>query len=203
MKLLDYIYGNFLNTFQRRSLNKYLPIYLKKYINSGNVLDIGALNSPYKKYLIFDDYKILDIEARAGVDYVEDIHKTTLKENSFDNIIMTEVFEHLYDPYLASKSIHKILKSNGCVVGSVPFIYNIHGNPHDYFRYTKYSLLKIFSNFDDVEIIPYGNRFFTILDLIGTSNIFFRLCIQFFKFIPTFTTKNSNSPQGYIFILKK
>jgi 2-polyprenyl-3-methyl-5-hydroxy-6-metoxy-1,4-benzoquinol methylase len=41
-------------------------------------------------------------------------------DQSFDSVIMTEVLEHLANPALALAEIHRVLKSNGTVVLSVP-----------------------------------------------------------------------------------
>ena len=38
---------------------------------------------------------------------------------------------------MALFEIYRILKKEGVFIGSVPFIYQIHGAPKDYFRFSK------------------------------------------------------------------
>ena len=71
--------------------------------------------------------------------------KLKLKKNTFDNIIIMNVLEHLPDLSIVFKEIERILKKNGNLVGSTPFIYQIHGAPFDYQRFTKDFFYKIFS----------------------------------------------------------
>ena len=193
---------NLLKTYCRRSLDKNIEPILKKY-SKGKVLDIGALHQPYMKSIKYTNYKVLDIQKRKGVDIVEDIHKTKLNNNSFDTVVATEVFEHLYNPFLAQTQVRRILKKGGYLIASVPFSYQIHGAPHDYYRYTQFGLKELFKDFSKVQIIPHGNRFFVILDMIGGSNRIFKLLVQIFKIIPHFDNRNTKIPFGYIIIAKK
>jgi len=142
----------------RINLEKELISKLKKF-TKGKVLEIGCGNLNYKQYIKFKDYKTLDVNSKIRVDFYEDIHKTTLSSNSFDTILMVEVLEHLYNPFEAVKQIHRVLKQGGYVIATTPFIYPYHGEPHDYFRYTKYGLKEIFKNFSETKIFSYGNVF--------------------------------------------
>jgi len=42
------------------------------------------------------------------------------EDNKFDVVVMTEVLEHIYQPGLALKEAHRVLKPGGVFVGSVP-----------------------------------------------------------------------------------
>ncbi len=203
MDFIKYIYDKYLITFQRRALNKELPQIISDH-SRGKLLDIGSLNQPYKKYANYTKYEILDIEDNKEVDYCEDIHTTSLKDEQFDTIILTEVLEHLYDPKLALKQIHRIMKPKAYLVGSVPVFYSIHGNEHyDYYRYTYFGLIELLKEFEDIHIIPLGNRFTVIMDLLATKNIIFRILIQIFKIIPFKNNRFSRAPSGYIFYCLK
>ena len=65
------------------------------------------------------------------------------------------VLEHVLNPNLAIKNLSKILKKNGKIVGSTPFLFRVHGAPKDYSRFTKDHLIELLksSNFKDIEII--------------------------------------------------
>lgn len=190
-------------TLTRKHLDrKMIPII--KNLPKGRVLEVGALHSPYKKYISCDEYRILDIEKRADVDYVEDIHQTTLEENSFDTIIATQVLEHLYHPHGAVKEIHRILKRGGTAIVSTVFIYPYHGEPCDYFRFTKYGLKYLFKNFSKTEIISFGNTRDSLIELITTKNKYMKL-FRFFTGPLTLLPQNNKTknPLGFIVIANK
>jgi SAM-dependent methyltransferase len=44
----------------------------------------------------------------------------TIPEASFDGVVCSEVFEHLFEPLQAAREIHRILKPGGVVVATVP-----------------------------------------------------------------------------------
>ncbi|MBN1182940.1 MAG: methyltransferase domain-containing protein [Bacteroidales bacterium] len=138
----------------------------------GDVLEVGSGGHSYRKHMKFDSYKTLDINPDLDVDYNEDIHNTKIESNTFDTILMIEVLEHLYNPFLAVKQVNRILKNSGVVIATVPFIHPYHGMPHDYFRYTRSGIREIFKDFSNVEIIEYGNLFGAVLDLLTSYWIF-------------------------------
>ena len=149
----------------RRNLEKKLIPALKRY-TKGKVLEVGSGNLSYKKYVKSTDYKTLDINNNLGVDYCEDIHETKLPSNYFDTILMVEVLEHFYNPFKAVEQVNRILKKGCYVIATTPFIHPYHGEPYDFYRYTKHGLKKIFEEFDEVEIVEYGNVFGASLDLL-------------------------------------
>ncbi len=66
---------------------------------------------------------------------------------------------------------------------SVPFFFNIHGSPDDYFRYTKSALMRIFtdSGFSDVVIIELGDGPCSVLFQTFGGSIPTMLLKLFFK----------------------
>lgn len=155
----------------RISLERELIPSLKKY-TKGKTLEIGVGNLSYKKYANYSSYKSLDINSKLNVDFCEDIHKTTIRSNSFDTVFMIEVLEHLYNPFEAIRQVRRILKKGGRVIATTPFIYPYHSEPYDYFRYTKHGLKRIFKGFDEIKIIEYGNVLGAILDILTAYKIF-------------------------------
>lgn len=63
--------------------------------------------------------------------------KINLKKNFYDTVIYFNVMEHLTNFNNAKVEIKKMMKKNGILIGSTPFLYRFHGAPSDYFRYTK------------------------------------------------------------------
>lgn len=75
---------------------------IKKLGNNVSGIDISKANVKKQKEAGLDSYCI-DIEK----------DKLPFPDNSFDQIIMLEVIEHLFDPYYALKEIRRVLKKEG------------------------------------------------------------------------------------------
>jgi len=127
--------------------------YLKKYMlkaskySKGITIDIGSGNSPYKKYLNVDKYISVDKKTTSAVTYQNnqneidaDAKNLPFKDNYADTILLNQVLEHIDDYEKVLSEIYRVLKPNGIFIISVPFIYNIHSEPNDYFRFSEYGL---------------------------------------------------------------
>ena len=58
----------------------------------------------------------------------------------FDTVVMLEVLEHLARPRLALAEASRVLRPGGRLLLSMPFLYPMHDEPHDYQRYTAHGL---------------------------------------------------------------
>lgn len=93
-----------------------------------NVESNGALHSCLKHingYVCseyFGPYEEVGKE-KEGVLNV-DLQNIPFEENLFDFVISTEVFEHIPNPYIAFKELHRILKPGGSHIFTVPYNYN-------------------------------------------------------------------------------
>lgn len=66
-----------------------------------------------------------------------------VEDRYFDAVLCTQVLEHVKNVDMINELI-RVIKPGGTLVLSVPFIYNEHGSPHDYRRYTYHGLREIF-----------------------------------------------------------
>lgn len=64
------------------------------------------------------------------------LEKNNITKKKFDNILIFNVLEHIYDDKIALNELTKILKKNGNIYISTPFLYRYHQAPEDYKRYT-------------------------------------------------------------------
>ena len=134
-----------------KSFNK-----IKKDKKNYDVLNIGAggeikniIRKNFKK--VFE----IDIDSKRNPDQIID-----LCNNRFSKIIrykpnlvcIFEVLEHTTNPQKAVNNIYKIINKGDFVLASVPFIFHIHDEPHDYFRFTKFGLKLLFKDFANVKI---------------------------------------------------
>lgn len=127
-----------------------LRAFLERHKTDKKVLDIGCSVAAYKKY--FPNSTGVDIDETKNPDVVGDAHALPFKDNEFEVVLCTEVFEHLHSPHIAASEMRRVLKPGGTLVLTTRFIYPIHDAPHDYFRYTKYGLQHIFKDWDIIEL---------------------------------------------------
>ena len=69
-----------------------------------------------------------------------EVHATALHlplaDASVETLLLTEVLEHLREPGPVLDELFRVLKPGGALIVSAPMIYNVHGAPHDFFRFT-------------------------------------------------------------------
>ena len=63
--------------------------------------------------------------------------KLSIPSKKYNNVLFFNILEHLPEYKLVFSEIYRIVKKGGFFVGSVPFIYQIHAAPNDYFRFSK------------------------------------------------------------------
>jgi len=143
---------------------KRLEPFIQKYKSDGLTLDIGCSNSPYIKY--FPNRIGLDIQNGPRVDVVADAHKLPFEDEKFDNILCTEVLEHLHSPHLAISEMKRVLKKDGKLILSTRFIFPLHDTPNDYYRYTKYGLRYLFKDWQIIELEEEANTITTLAVLL-------------------------------------
>lgn len=119
----------------------------------GRLLDLGCGYVPYYevyKPLIVDNVYVdwpSSLHQNEFLDHQCDITKPLpLASESFDTIILTEVMEHIAEPWNTWTEISRLLRPGGKVLVSVPFVYILHEEPHDYYRYTKFALQRFVEN---------------------------------------------------------
>lgn len=115
----------------------------------GRVLDIGCGNKPYKAF--FDSNKEISTytgcDARqneAGtVDIICDAGQIPLANQCIDTVFCTQVIEHLPESASLLSEVFRLLAPGGKLILSGPLYWPVHGEPHDYFRFTRYGFEKV------------------------------------------------------------
>jgi SAM-dependent methyltransferase len=82
--------------------------------------------------------------------------KWPLQDERYDVLLSTQVIEHVDDLEFLVKEMSRVLKSDGVIILSFPFIYNVHGEPHDYRRLTTYGAKELLSDFEIVHMEAQG-----------------------------------------------
>tara|TARA_Y100000310_G_C20411465_1_gene682203 strand:- start:43 stop:714 length:672 start_codon:yes stop_codon:yes gene_type:complete len=140
---------------------------IKKYAKyaKGTLLDIGAGMAPYKpffknvtKYIKMDNFRY----PNAKIDLVGDALNIPLENNSVDSIFSSQVLEHVTKPQKMVDESYRVLKKGGVCILTTHMAQVLHGEPHDYFRFTEYGLKELFKKFSYVETKPNGGALLAI-----------------------------------------
>ena len=125
------------------------------------VLDAGAGDAPYRPLFAHCEYRTQDWpssvhDGARSADVVADLRDLPLDDASFDFVLCTEVLEHVSDPLRALQEIRRVLRPGGSVLITVPFVIELHEEPHDFFRYTPHALrhLLVEAGFDQIVVEP-------------------------------------------------
>jgi SAM-dependent methyltransferase len=136
----------------------------KKLPKEASILDAGAGECAYKRYFSHCKYKAIDLAVGesgwnyAKLDYVGPLHEMPIKDDSFDAVLCTQVFEHLEWPRESAKEIYRVIKPGGKLYLTAPMAHDEHQVPFDYFRYTSFGLQSIckHAGFREIKITPFG-----------------------------------------------
>lgn len=125
----------------RRAIARLLRVYAR-----GIMVDVGCGKKQYAALARpFVDWHI-------GVDHPKTLHGVheadiaatayvlPFADGSVDTVLCTEVLEHLEAPSEALHEFWRILQPGGKILVTVPFIWHLHEEPRDFYRYTPYGL---------------------------------------------------------------
>ncbi len=148
---------DFLNPSRRKPL--YLEritllrmlLQLKDQVIPGDILDVGCGIKPYQSILETRETSVywgVDYPVTMTGSYAEstrtDVHADCLKlpfnTNQFDNVINTQVLEHVPDPSQLISEMSRVLKPGGILIITAPMTWPLHEEPYDFYRYTQHGM---------------------------------------------------------------
>lgn len=125
----------------RKSHFKWLSLEIGKLPKRLKILDVGCGQSQFKELYVNQDVCGIDFIPYEGADIVADLNRSLpLLSEVCDVAILSNVLEHIYDPQLLLREIHRILRPGGLLLIVVPFIIKLHQKPYDFYRYTNFAL---------------------------------------------------------------
>ncbi|MGP0128476.1 MAG: methyltransferase domain-containing protein [cyanobacterium endosymbiont of Rhopalodia musculus] len=152
--------------------------YLSQFIEEirgeiqGKILEIGGTPKDRDFYEVNsqDSYQVLNLEPGLGIDIVGDVHDPSVIEpESVDSVIIFNVLEHCYAPWIAVQNIYKWLKIGGKCFAMVPNAVRIHGTPVDYWRPLPDGMKYLFKDFSEQKLYIYGNLIALIASYHGIA----------------------------------
>jgi SAM-dependent methyltransferase len=95
----------------------------------------------------------------------------------FDTVLATDVLEHVIYPQRVFEEISRLLRPGGTLIAGVPFLYWIHEEPHDYYRYTEFALRQLCtgSGLRVSSVEPYGGAPEILFDTLAKTLSYGRL----------------------------
>lgn len=132
----------------------------------GKVLDIGCADRWAERCCTEETRYIgLDYPATgAGLysavpDLFADAACLPLADGSVDALLCLEVLEHVREYQSALREFSRVLKPDGVLLMSMPFMYPMHDAPHDYQRLTEHGLRRDLANagFEVIQLKRAGN----------------------------------------------
>ncbi len=188
----------------------------------GTSIEFGAIENRDKTFSNFVKgkskfhYSNKISNKKLKIFYSDLTRKLNIPSKKYNNVLFFNILEHLQEYKLAFSEIYRIIKKRGFFIGSVPFIYQIHAAPNDYFRFSKQFLelnLKKYK-FKQVKVKALG---------FGPFIASYSLLYPYFKYLPLLsqiclllayildsliqlfvkTDLKEIFPLGYFFIAKK
>ena len=109
----------------------------------GTSIEFGAIDNKDKTFSNFVKgkskfhYSNKISNKKLKVFYSDLTKQLSIPSKKYNNVLFFNILEHLPEYKLAFSEIYRIIKKGGFFIGSVPFIYQIHAAPNDYFRFSK------------------------------------------------------------------
>jgi SAM-dependent methyltransferase len=117
----------------------------------GNLLDFGCGAKPYQAlFKNSTGYTGLDFAGEGhsheneNIDVYYDGITIPFNNETFDAVFSAEVFEHVFNLEQILPEINRVMKLNGKILITCPFLWPEHEVPIDYARYTQFALKHLF-----------------------------------------------------------
>lgn len=123
-----------------------------KTVGPAKILDVGCGSKPYKDLFGTNEYVGIDIQGgghldeKKSIDAYFDGKTIPYGAESFDVVLCTQVLEHVEDPDALLRESYRVLKNNGIIYLTMPFIWPEHEVPYDFRRFTRFEHEKIFKD---------------------------------------------------------
>lgn len=200
--------SKFIHGFLEQHVSKY------QHLAQGKLIDVGCGQKPFKHlFKNVDSYYGVDIADNSKADLICDVLDLEIEDDSADTVLCTQVLEHVSEPNTLVCEISRICKKGGIVFLTAPHMCRIHGEPYDFFRFTKFGLKHLFekNEFEIIVIEEIGGFFLTMTFLIsfylkqklGPLSYAINPFINLFYLATKIFDKNKRHAFNYLVVAKK
>jgi SAM-dependent methyltransferase len=159
--------------YERRSILAFVRDMADSISPGAVVLDVGAGQAPYRELFGHCEYITADWKRSlhthtSEVDIPASADALTVDDACVDAVLLTQVLEHVADPATVLHEAARVLRPGGRVFLTVPFVWELHELPFDYWRFTPPTLerLLVDAGFAEIEVQPRNDCFTTIAQLL-------------------------------------
>lgn len=135
----------------------------------------GEVAQEFRRAKVQIDYMGVDLGVgdpswEFRVSAVADLHRLPFQSASFDKVICNQVLEHVDDPVAVLGELARVLRQGGRLYLSVPFIWHLHQEPYDRFRFSSHVLEKMLAQVGlSARLQPMGG-YFSVLRYVLMSH---------------------------------
>jgi SAM-dependent methyltransferase len=159
--------------FIRKSLLKEIRLVANEL--TGKLLDFGCGSKPYRSlFTAVNEYIGIDVEneehdhKNEDIDIFYDGKNIPFEDETFDSILAGEVLEHVPDIHKSLSELYRVLKKDGKILITVPFVWQEHEMPFDFRRFTTNGIeqLLVDNGFEVLSSKKSGSFFEVIVQLV-------------------------------------
>ncbi|XCN74207.1 MAG: class I SAM-dependent methyltransferase [Candidatus Electrothrix aestuarii] len=182
----------------------------------------GAIITSGTEMLFAPERTIVESDIYIGprTQVIIDAHHIPFEDETFDLVIFQAVLEHVLDPPQCVAEAHRVLKNDGIIFATTPFMQQVHMKAYDFTRYTQLGHRRLFRAFEQMDsgviagtgvALGWSIRYFLnslTTNKYARSSLLLIASWLFFwlKYIDYITYKNKatiNGASGFYFIGKK
>ena len=160
----------------------------------GRLLDFGCGTMPYRSLFEHTQYTGVDYLAPGAstegkvADFFYDGKTLPFENDSFDAVLSSEVFEHVFNLDDMLAELNRVLKPGGKMLFTCPFAFGEHEEPWDFARYTSFAIAALMERhgFRVVNYEKSGTSWDAITQLINVQ--YHRDVVEKVKHIPVVRT---------------
>ncbi|OGH33010.1 MAG: hypothetical protein A2953_03380 [Candidatus Levybacteria bacterium RIFCSPLOWO2_01_FULL_36_54] len=168
--------------------NNLINLVNKEELSNKNVLDLGCGYKPHRD-LFQGKYVGVDHFNNKMADLNRNIEKPLRLNKKFDLVLCLDVLEHTKNTKAVINNAIIALKSGGFLFISTPFIFWVHKDPNDYYRFTRQFFTELQKRRLVIHKIQESNYLFAILPIL-LNYLVLALPIPYFTKYPLWFANN-------------
>ena len=149
---------------------------LEKIKESYSWLDIGCGARPHESLFPQGTYLGVDViksgreMSLKSPDVFYDGRSLPFGEMTFDGVLCSQVIEHVPNPEYFLKECCRVLKADGKIVVTAPFVWQEHEEPFDFFRFSSFGIRHVLDScgFDVISLQKTSGAIETTAQLLST-----------------------------------